>query len=233
VTEIRLLSYNVRSLRDDERAVVGVITACEPDVVCVQEAPRFFRWRAKCAALARKSGLVVVTGGRPAGAMLVLASLRVRVVGARDILLTKKPGLHQRGIAAATLEVEGARFVVASVHLDLDAAERRRHVDEILAHVGDFDAPAVLAGDINEEPSGPAWQALAAGHRDAYALAPMGGGHTYSAAKPTRRIDGVFVDPRIGVVGCGVPDVPGIAAASDHRPVLAVLRLPTAGHPAS
>jgi len=224
--EIRLLTYNVRSLRDDKHAVATVIRACAPDVVCIQEAPRFFRWRTKCAELAAESGLFVVTGGRPAGAMLLLASLRVRVVAAKDVLLSKKRGLHQRGIALARLHIGDAQVVVGSLHLDLDAAERRRHIGEILLRVKDFGAPAVLAGDINEEPTQPAWQELAAHYRDAYIVASHGGEHTYSATDPVRRIDGVFVDQRIEVIECGVPDVPGIERASDHRPVLAVLRVP-------
>lgn len=224
--EIRILSYNVRSLRDDASAAARVIAACEPDVVCVQEAPRFFRWRAKCAALASESGLFVVTGGRPAGAMLLLASLRARPLETRDVLLSKKRGLHQRGIALAAFDIGGAQFVAGSIHLDLDAAERRRHVDEIFAHVREFDVPVILAGDINEEPSGAAWQALARRYPDAYVIAPDGGEHTYSAKEPVRRIDGVFVDPRVEVVSCGVPDVAGIEVASDHRPVLAVVRIP-------
>ncbi len=42
---VRVLSYNIRSMRDDTDALAGVITACAPDLVLVQEAPRFFRWR--------------------------------------------------------------------------------------------------------------------------------------------------------------------------------------------
>lgn len=224
-TELRVLSYNVRSLRDDAQAVSTVIRACEPDVVCIQEAPRFLRWRSKCAALARESGLVVVTGGRPAAAMLVLVALRVRVLDAADILLSRKRGLHQRGIALATLEINTS-FAVASVHLDLDAAERRRHVEEIIDRTSKVAAPLILAGDINEEPHAPAWRALAERYTDAYAVAASGGEFTYSAVDPVRRIDGIFVDPSIEVVSCGVPDVPGIERASDHRPLLAVVRLP-------
>lgn len=222
--ELRVLSYNVRSLRDDARAVATVIRACDPDVVCVQEAPRFLRWRARCAALARTSGLVVVTGGRPAGAMLLLAHIRVRVERSQDLLLSKDPKLHQRGLAVAVVSVPGVRAAVASMHLDLDPTARCRHVDEVLARMADFAAPVVLAGDVNEEPGQPAWQALSARLQDAYAVAPDGSGETYSATRAARRIDGVFVDLRLEVVSAGVPDVPGIEVASDHRPVLAVLR---------
>jgi endonuclease/exonuclease/phosphatase family metal-dependent hydrolase len=87
-------------------------------------------------------------------------------------------------------------------------------------------APVILAGDINETPDGAAWQALAERYRDAYAVAPTWGESTYSATNPVRRIDAIFVDPAITVVSSGVPDVPAIERASDHRPVLAVLRLP-------
>ncbi|MGW5694584.1 endonuclease/exonuclease/phosphatase family protein, partial [Streptomyces asiaticus] len=53
---VRVLSYNIRSMRDDREALARVIRACAPDVVCVQEAPRFFRWRKAAAWLARETG---------------------------------------------------------------------------------------------------------------------------------------------------------------------------------
>ena len=226
---MRLLSYNVRSLRDDEMAVTAVIRACQPDVVCIQEAPRFFRWRTKCAELARKSGLFVVTGGRTAGAMLLLARIGVDVDAKHDVLLSKVPKLHQRGLAVGGLRVEGARVAVASMHLDLDAGERRKHVDEVFRHMDRLStgAPIILAGDVNETPGEPAWQALTARLTDAYAAAPTGEEFTFSARNPNRRIDGIFVDPAITVLSCGVPDVPGAEQASDHRPLLAELRLPS------
>jgi endonuclease/exonuclease/phosphatase family metal-dependent hydrolase len=223
-TDVRLLSYNVRSLRDDAHAVAAVIRACEPDLVCIQEAPRFFRWRSKCAALARESGLVIVTGGRPAAAMLLLASLRVRVVETQDVKLSKRRGLHQRGIALGTVEIAGARFAVASIHIALVASERLRHAGEILDVLAGYDVPTIVAGDINEETDAPAWGMFADCYQDGYAVAPTGGEFTSTAKNPRRRIDAVFVDRRLDVVSCGVPDVPGIERASDHRPVLAVVR---------
>src|SRR4051794_41300058 len=73
MAELRLLSYNVRSLRDDAEAVAAVIGACRPDVVAVQEAPRVLRWRAKRAALARESGVLVATADRPGGLLIMTA----------------------------------------------------------------------------------------------------------------------------------------------------------------
>ncbi|MCI0688879.1 MAG: endonuclease/exonuclease/phosphatase family protein [Sporichthyaceae bacterium] len=230
---VRVLSYNVRSMRDDRAALGRVIRACEPDVVCVQEAPRFLRWRSLCAQLARTSGLVVVTGGRSAGSMLLLADLRVRVLYTEDVQLRKLPKLHQRGLAMAVMEIQGARFGVASMHLSLDEAERDYQVAEVLAHLRRLSASElVLAGDVNEQPDGPRWQGLVGELTDAYVAGPWGGEFTFPARGPARRIDGIFVSSGIEVMRCGVPtELPELDRASDHLPVLAELRIPTAANP--
>ena len=98
--ELRLLSYNVRSLRDDRHAVAAVIRSVRPDVVAVQEAPRFLRWRSKRAALARESVLVVATTDRPAGLMLMTT---VGVTVRRTSFTMAAPARGVRGRA------EGAR----------------------------------------------------------------------------------------------------------------------------
>lgn len=222
--ELRLLTYNVRSLRDDGEAVAAVIRACEPDVVCVQEAPRMLRWRSKRAALARKSGLVVATADRPGGLML-MTSLAVTVRSTRFTLLPKTPDLHQRAIAMADLELRGSRWSIASVHLGVDADERSRHLEPFYDFVDASESPLVVAGDFNNDPDGPIWRSLAARMQDAYAVAPDGPAETYPARRPRRRIDGIFVDPAVDVVACrAVHDNPDLlVAASDHLPVLAVL----------
>ena len=225
MAELRLLAYNVRSLRDDRHAVAAVVRACRPDVACIQEAPRFLRWRSKRAALARESGLLVATADR-VGGLLVLTALRAQVVSTSFTRLSKRPRLHQRALVTATVDVDGARWVVGSLHLSLDPRERVTHVGEVEVATASYDAPVVLAGDVNETAEGPACQALAARWQDAWAVAPAGEGDTYPAARPVRRIDAVFADRRLTVVEAGVPDVPGVTAASDHRPVLAVLRQP-------
>ena len=232
---VRLLSYNIRSLRDDRDALVRVIRACAPDVVCVQEAPRFFRWRKKANWLARDCGLVTVTGGRPAAGVLVMASLRARVITAEDILLPRTPGLHQRGFATAVLGFGRTQLSVASFHLSLDGAERHDQAVALLKRFADVGAAGeqyvVVAGDVNERPDGPSWRLLAGELQDAHAVRPWGATMTSTSACPRQRIDGIFASPAVEVLGCGVPEgLPGIteadlSAATDHRPVLAALRL--------
>lgn len=224
MTDIRVLSYNIRALRDDADAVSAVMRACAPDIVCVQEAPRFFRWRSKRAAIARKAGLVVATADQPAG-LMILVSMRTQVVSRSFRLLSKAPSLHQRGVCSATVRVGGVELVAASVHLSLDTDERQRHLPELWAALPSARESLVVAGDVNEGPDGPVWRELSAELRDAWAVAGSGPGNTFSAASPHKRIDGVFVGTGFDIVECrAVDDVPGVERASDHLPVLAVLR---------
>jgi endonuclease/exonuclease/phosphatase family metal-dependent hydrolase len=229
VPTVRVLSYNVRSLRDDRAALGRVIRSAEPDVVCVQEAPRFLRWRALCAELARRSGLVVVAGGRPAAAQLILSSLGVDVVSTAAVRFSPDRGLHRRGVAIAVLRRHGAAFAVAGTHLDLVEPARLRHVGELdaalAAHVP-AEVPVVVAGDMNAAPGSATWRALTRERTDAFAAAGAGPGYTSTAASPHQRIDGLFVDPRITVRAARVVAHPDAARASDHLPVLAELELP-------
>jgi endonuclease/exonuclease/phosphatase family metal-dependent hydrolase len=223
VVDLRIVSYNIRALRDDRSAVVRVLRGLDADVVCIQEAPRFWRWRSRCAALARESGLLYVGGGRRIGGTVMLASLRVDVRSTIEYAFSKTPKLHKRGAVAARVHRGGTSLVVASVHLGLDTDERLRHRGELVGLVDRF-APdvAVVAGDINERPDKPTWQALAAEFVDA------GAGDdtpTFSAKDPRRRIDGVFVRGPARVRSYRVIDGPDVVSASDHRPVVVDLSL--------
>ncbi|MFI5617316.1 endonuclease/exonuclease/phosphatase family protein [Streptomyces sp. NPDC051567] len=230
---IRVLSYNVRSLRDDEDALARVVRACAPDLVLVQEAPRFFRWRKHAARLAAKCDLVVLGGGATAAGPLLLCSLRAFVEETRDVLLPLTPGLHRRGFATAVVRFGAARVAVLSAHLSLDAAERHAQAGALLERLAATGAPyAIAGGDLNEPPDGPAFRRLSAALQDCRTVAPWGGGPTFPQRAPERRIDAVLASPGVRVLGCGVPvGLEGVTeadlrAATDHLPVLAALRLP-------
>ncbi|MEV7420671.1 endonuclease/exonuclease/phosphatase family protein [Streptomyces sp. NPDC089919] len=233
---VRVLSYNIRSLRDDEDALARVIRACAPDLVFVQEAPRFFRWRKHAARLASKADLVVLGGGATAAGPALLCSLRVFVERTEDVLLPLTPGLHRRGLATAVVRIGGARVGLVSTHLSLAREERYAQAGAALDALRGLGVPhGLLAADVNEEPSGAAFGLLAGSLQDAFAVAPLGGaGDTFPAVAPGRRLDAVFATKGVEVLGCGVPlGLPGVSpgdlvAATDHLPVLAALRLPAA-----
>ncbi|AUY52108.1 endonuclease/exonuclease/phosphatase family protein [Streptomyces sp. CB01881] len=231
---LRLLGYNVRSLRDDRHALVRVIRACAPDVVCVQESPRYWRPQGQAAWLARRTGTVVLAGGgRTAAGPLLLGRPGVEVLAVHDRLLPKTRGLHARGFAGAVVRVAGSvPFSVTACHLSLDPAERYGQFELLLDQLR-IAGPGVVAGDFNEHPDGPGWRLLAGRLQDGYVAAPWGGEFTSVPENPYQRIDAVFATPGVRVLACGVPHgLPGVTeadlrAATDHLPVLAVLELPT------
>ena len=215
---LRLMSWNVRSLRDDRDSLVEVVKECAPDVLFVQEAPRFLRAQSKLAALARESGLVVAAGGRPAAGVAILTSLRVDVDEPASHLLTKSSGLHQRGLASARLTLGALSFTAGSVHLGLDAAERDQHAREIASILGNSES--VVAGDFNETAAGPAWQWLATGRIDPNASADL---PTFSTANPRRRIDTILVPDSWVTAAISPFEIvreSAVVAATDHRPVI-------------
>jgi len=216
---LRLMTWNVRSLRDDRSAVVRMIQTCAPDVLFVQEAPRFLRARSKLAALAREAGLVVASGGRPAAGAALLTTLRVDVDGPTSHLLERTPRLHQRGLAKAQLTFGSFSFTAASVHLGLDARERQRHASEIAGLLGA--GQSVVAGDFNESSTEPAQQSLAAGRQDVGVAADL---PTFSTANPRRRIDTILVPTDWQVTPVSPLEIlheSDLLAATDHRPVIA------------
>ncbi|EPH42236.1 hypothetical protein STRAU_4713 [Streptomyces aurantiacus JA 4570] len=230
---VRVLSYNIRSMRDDTDALARVIAACAPDLVLVQEAPRFFRWRKKLTRLARASDLVLLSGGGTAAGPALLCSLRATVERTEDVLLPLTPGQHRRGFATAVVRFGGVRLGVLSCHLSLQSEERYAQGGMLLDRLAAMGVPhAVAGGDLNDRPDGRTFRRVAAGLQDCWATAPWGGEYTSTPADPHQRIDGIFATEGIQVLGCGVPlDHPGVTAddlraATDHLPVLAALRVP-------
>ncbi len=222
---LRVLSYNVHGLRDDRAALTGLVRDLAPDVVVVQEAPRRFRWRHKCAALASDFDMVVAAGGLPSLGNLILVTLRVRVHEAWSLRYPLTPGRHLRGAAFARCSVRGARFTVSGSHLATDARERPDQAARWKEALSAVDGPLIAAGDLNEGPGGGAWRTVADGLTDTAGAAASA--LTFPATLPRLRLDGLFVSPDIEVERYEVVESEQARRASDHLPVLAELALPS------
>jgi endonuclease/exonuclease/phosphatase family metal-dependent hydrolase len=223
---LRVLSYNVHGLRDDRAALSGLVRDLAPDVVIVQEAPRRFRWRHRCAALADDFGMVVAAGGLPSLGNLLLTTLRVRVHQSWCLRYPLTPGRHLRGAVFANCSVRGARFTVSGSHLATDPTERPDQAARWKAALTAVDAPLIAAGDLNEGPGGGAWRTVADGLLDAAGAAGSGQRATFPATLPRTRLDGLFVSSDIEVARQEVIETDQARRASDHLPVLADLLLP-------
>jgi endonuclease/exonuclease/phosphatase family metal-dependent hydrolase len=220
---LRVLCYNVHSLRDDTRALASVVRAVTPDVAILQEAPRRFRWRQKCADLARSFDMVVGGGGLPSLGNLILTNLRVRSHDSWCVQFPLTPGRHMRGAVLVRCTVGRVAFVAAGSHLSTDANERPGQAEILKKHLSELDEPVIFGGDLNENSGGAAWRTLADGLVD---VAGADERATFPAAEPRDRIDVVLADPRWSVVSYDLIDTPAARAASDHLPLVINLSTP-------
>jgi endonuclease/exonuclease/phosphatase family metal-dependent hydrolase len=226
---LRLLSWNVQHLFGDPLAVRRVLRAAAPDLVCLQEAPRV-PWSASwLRSLASSTGLIYVAGGWASAATAILRSARVQVRDPEAFAFPSVPlrgrRLPRRGatlVSVAPPDRSGPLLRVASVHLGVSAPERLDHVEQLVERLTAARLPVVVAGDLNEQPNGPAWQAFSAIVTDPAPEAPM----TFSTRRPRRRIDAVLTGPQVETVEYGQwsPDRRDAELASDHLPVLSLIR---------
>lgn len=211
---LRLLTYNVRQLRDDATAVAQVLRDSDADVVALQEPPRGPFGRARLRRLAERAGYEAAVAGGGARTTALLVRRGTRATGAQAARLPWRVGRTRRGLAFA--DVGGVRVV--SAHLSLDPAERLRHVHRLLLLVRGAEGGCVVAGDLNEDPGGPTWRRLGLHLRDVSAAT----GPTFPARRPRRRLDAVLATGGITGVARRVDEGP-VETASDHRPVVADL----------
>lgn len=234
---IRVVTYNLRDLKDDQRAIERVLSALKPDVACLQEVPRHPFSGHRIGALADACGLLWSGGGVRSGGTAVLTSLRVDQHSSYAALLPVRGRFtRSRGFASAVMAVPGGPAVtVASVHLSLLPDERRAHARMVLEQVqASGPAPYVIAGDLNGPPDGPSWRVFGTALDDAVAVSGNleGAAPTYPARSPKRRIDAVLVSKGVVVQSIRVPgpddgiDPADLVMATDHLPVIADLQIP-------
>jgi endonuclease/exonuclease/phosphatase family metal-dependent hydrolase len=219
---LRVVSYNVHGLRDDRAVLAELIRDLAPDVLVVQEAPRRFRWRQRCAALATETGLVVAAGGLPSLGNLLLVNLRVRIRRSWCLRYPLTPGRHMRGAVFAEGAVRGATFTVSGSHLATDSAERPEQAAFWKAELDRIDGPVIVAADLNEGPGGGAWRTVEDGLVGSSEELP-----TFPASAPSRRIDGLFVTPDVTIERYEIISTDRARVASDHLPIVADLLLPS------
>jgi endonuclease/exonuclease/phosphatase family metal-dependent hydrolase len=205
------MTYNVKGLKLSRQDVVAVVRAEAPDVLAVQEPTRWPFGRLRMQRFARDVGMRMVVNGGGARTTALLVAPGHLVVNPHPIMLPRLSGRTRRGIAVAT--VDGIGFV--NFHLSLVRDERAAHLSDILRdHVPA--TRAVVLGDLNERPYGPAWTSLTALLVDAGPLVSP----TFPAIEPRHRIDAIFTTPDLRTENAQVPSDRPAQLGSDHRPVV-------------
>jgi endonuclease/exonuclease/phosphatase family metal-dependent hydrolase len=225
MSRLRVMTYNIWMGGRGGRVLDRAVRDSEVDVLLVNESPKTpLLWRRRCRQLAEGWGMRYVGGGRDAGSNMILVAPGISVKST-FVTTLRQPFLQpRRGIAAAQLRVRGSLFGVVSCHLSLDAQRRAVEVERVVQVADRLRGTVVVAGDLNEKPSGPSWRRL----REAgYVDHGSKDWPTYPADGPVKRIDALLVRGATPVFHHGDPGVDEAlqAQASDHRAVLAVLGL--------
>lgn len=233
-TRLRVLTYNIHHGEGtdgklDLARTAAVIARAAPDVVALQEVDnQTTRSNGvdQAAELGRLTGMHAAfgkamdhAGGGYGDA--ILSRFPLSEVRVHD--LPTAPGSEPRCAIAARIQVgqDGRAFVIVSTHLEHARAPIRllqaQALDQALAAAEA--RPAILAGDFNDVPEGPAIGALRPHWIDASAGNPD---PTSPAGHPRRKIDYIFFRPGGAwrAVETQVIDEP---VTSDHRPLLVVL----------
>ena len=219
---IRVVSYNLRALKQDRAALVRVVRRLRPDVLLLQEVPRHPFSGHRIAAFAADCGLTWGAGPRFRMSTTLLTSLRLDVLESHHGALRVSHHDEPRGYAVATVALPGhAPLRAASLHMSLREQDRSAHVADVLAALSGEGLPLVVGGDLNETPGHDVWRGLG---RTLHEVTPDR--FTFPAARPVERIDAIFASAGLPAAPPRVElDHADLVAATDHLPVAVDLDL--------
>jgi len=231
---LRIVSYNIRHGRGmddvvDLHRTAQVLDKLGPDVVALQEVDD----------RAERSG--GVPQAQELGRLLDMhwafgKFMDFQGGGYGMATLSRHPILRQEELrlpdgneprVALLAEIQlpgGERVLVVNIHFDWvrDDGFRFAQASHLAEYLDGVEIPWILVGDLNDEPGSRTWELLHS--RGLEAKKPETDRFTFSSTDPRREIDFVFGAPaaRWEVMRVEVVHEP---LASDHRPVLAELRL--------
>lgn len=137
------------------------------------------------------------------------------------------PGNEPRVALLATVMLPGGLNVtVVCIHFDWvrDDGFRYQQASEVVDRLESIKTPVIVLGDFNDRPGSRTLSLF----RESFTEAdkPEDNRFTWSASQPSTEIDFIFFDQRSGWT-CSETKVVDEPVASDHRPIIATLGLPT------
>ena len=261
---VRLMTWNVRyANKEDEAAgqgwpqrrerVFALIKTGNPDVLCVQE-PKAAQVDDLAAALAEYDHYGIGRDdGKRAGEFAAVFYKRARfeAVETQTVWLSATPDAPSKGWDAALPRIatrvrlrdkaSGTLFDVWDTHFDHVGVTARVESAKLLnARAAGATIPTVLAGDLNTQPTDPAYPAMVAqgALRDARQISesqPTGSVGTYCGwkqpIKASGPIDYIFAskDVRVARYEVSTRGFEQLPNLSDHLPVVAELLIPVRG----
>ncbi|MBV1855435.1 endonuclease/exonuclease/phosphatase family protein [Catellatospora tritici] len=232
---LRVMSWNIKYGRDDAsgaadpRQLAAAIRASYPDVVLLQEVSRGWAIGGGVDVaeyLSRELNMRYYWSPAADGQFGNLLLTRLPVRDVRYARLPYGQGPMWRSVLKASVTLDSGLsldvFTAHLTHRKPNTPTRLAQIDAILSRV-DPSRPTVIAGDFNFWPSwserdrfvGSGWVSAqdATGHSDEW---------TSPTDVPTNRVDWLFGSPQVAFLDFAVLNQ---VTASDHFPILAVIRL--------
>ena len=240
---LRVMTYNIHNClgidgKLSPRRIARVIARYRPDVVALQEVDlgRARTERADQAKIIAEHLRMehhfhpTIQVQEEAYGDCILSRLPMRLVKTGMLpTLPDRHKLERRGAIWVEVEWNGRTVHLVNTHLGLYARERLRQVDALLGDewLGGLDdrARIALCGDFNAIPQSRVWRRCTEVLRDAQTSSGRPPRRTWFGRFPLARIDHIFINADLEVAGVEVGDDDLARIASDHRPVVASLRL--------
>jgi len=241
---LRIMTYNIHSCigmdgKISPERIARVIAQYSPDVVALQELDvgRARTGRIDQADLIAQylhmdyHFLPTVQVRKGLYGNAILTHFPMRQVRADKLPgLPGKPRLEPRGVVWVAIKAGGTEIQFINTHLGLKPKERKFQAEALLgagwlSHP-DCRGPIILCGDFNASPFSHVCRRLRTLLLDAQAeLANHYPKKTLFGRFPFARIDHVFVNPGIEIIGIEVPKTELTRVASDHLPLIVEVRI--------
>jgi endonuclease/exonuclease/phosphatase family metal-dependent hydrolase len=226
--EITVMTYNIQSgfSRDnywDIEAQARVIEAADPDIVMLQEVGR--GWMVLGAAdqllwLSERLDMPYVWGPASDDDLWGNAILSRLPVSNEFLVKYDSTENLKRSAVGALVETEVSLVSAIATHLDNPSNAGSARLEQVgqLLPLWDHVTPTIIGGDFNATPDSDVIQLMT----DEGLIDAAGAlGVETTTSHDDRRIDYIFVSDNFEILSVDVPDT----SASDHKPVIATLRL--------
>jgi len=231
---LRVMTYNIHvgvgmDKKLDLQRIADVINKEHPDLVGVQEVDRGVKRTegkdeiAELAAMTRMQYAFAHNLDYQGGQYGVAILSRTPIKNTIHRMFENRREAERRGMLLVEVEFGGKTLSFVTTHLDYQFADGRLfETHQLLGFLNEVKGPIVVVGDLNDEPTGTAYQLMRTKFDDAWSKSRANGdGLSYPADKPTKRIDHIFYRDKEGVKAKKAWVVETLA--SDHVPVVAEL----------
>src|SRR6185369_1030983 len=202
---LRVMTYNIHvgvgmDKKLDLQRIADVINRERPDLVGLQEVDRGVKRTegkdeiAELAAMTHMQYAFAPNLDFQGGKYGVAILSRFPIKNTVHRMFENKRETERRGMLLVEVEVDRKPLTFVTTHLDYQFEDGRLfETEQLLKHLAEVKPPLIVVADLNDVPSGSAYQLLRTKFDDAWVVSrAKGDGFSYPADKPAKRIDHIF-----------------------------------------